>query len=283
MRQYIILFILIGSIYSCVDSEEVKGVEVQGTVLDDNTGVPISNARVTVLSWRKVGEEETYDKVDTVTDNNGRFKVIFERGFKIDVGSISPNYHPVVREITDITKTVNIDIKLSRNTATGTLKNLGQMAVFAREYNNINPSINRAYFGIDLLNGVNTKSLDSMDISVANYSGTDFPKILITSERGGIVPIFNRSTDTITKAPEVGYVSRYELTGSEKGIFVKCRDGKTYARLIIFSLEYDSSSPYKNGSVKDYGIMFNVELQTEGREFNSAADMRLDYYILKKI
>ncbi|MBX3254764.1 MAG: carboxypeptidase regulatory-like domain-containing protein [Chitinophagaceae bacterium] len=154
MRQYCILFILIGSMYSCVNSEEIKGVEVKGTVFDDNTGVPISNARVTILCWRKVREEETYDKVDTVTDNNGRFEVMFEEGFKIDVGSISPNYHPTVKEITDITKSINIDLKLSRNTATGTLKNLGQMTVFAREYNNINPPINKQYFGIDLLNGV---------------------------------------------------------------------------------------------------------------------------------
>jgi len=52
---------------------------------------------------------------------------------------------------------------------------------------------------------------------------------------------------------------------------------------MISSSEYDRSSPYKNGSVKDYGIMFNVELQTEGREFNSTNDMRLDYYILEHI
>ena len=283
MRQYLILFILIGSMYSCVDSDEVKDVKVKGIVFDDSTGAPISSARVTILCWRKVGEEETYDKVDTVADNNGRFEVMFEEGFKIDVGSISPNYHPAVKEITDISKSVNIDLKLSRNIATGTLKNLGQMAVFAREYYNIAAPINKQYFGIDLLNGVNTKSLDSIDISAENYSGTNFPKILIASEKGGIAPIFNRSMDATTKAPETGYVSRYELTGSENGFFVKCRDGKTYARLLIFSLEYDRSFPYKNGFAKDYGLTFNIELQTEGREFNSAADMRLDYYILKKI
>jgi hypothetical protein len=43
--------------------------------------------------------------------------------------------------------------------------------------------------------------------------------------------------DTIIRAPETGYTNRYELTGGEKGFFVKCRDGKTYARLMIYSFE----------------------------------------------
>jgi hypothetical protein len=265
---------------SCNSSNDItKDVLVKGVVVDSITGNPIANARVTLLGWRRVGEEETYDKVDTTTNNEGHFEAKFEEAFKVEIGSVAPNYHPAATAIKDLSSPLNIELKLNRNTATGVLKDLGQIAVFVRDYD-ISSPMPRTYHGINLLNGTNTQSLDNMDIGVEKYSGAGYPKILIASDKGGIVPIFNKSKDAIIKAPETGYVNRYELNGKEKGFFIRCRDGKTYARLMIFSPEYDRSSPYKNGSIKDYGIMFNVELQTEGRKFNSAKDMRLDYYIL---
>ncbi len=283
MKQHIIsisIIVLAIGFISCNSSNNItKDILVKGVVLDSLTGNPISNARVTLLGWRRVGEEETYDKVDTTTNSEGRFEAKFEEAFKVDIGSVARNYHPAVTEIKDLSKTSDIDLRLSRNTATGILKDLGQIAVFTRDYN-MNPSITRTYHAINLLNGTNTQSSDSIDLGIEKYSGTGYPKTLIAPEKGGIVPIFNKAKDAIIKAPEVGYVNRYELSGKEKGFFVRCRDGKTYARLMIFSPEYDRSSPYKNGSVKDYGIMFNVEVQTEGREFNGANDMRLDHYIL---
>jgi hypothetical protein len=282
MKRNISLLIIIAimGFTSCNDSNDIaKDVLVKGIISDSITGNPIPDARVTLLGWRSVGEEETYDKIDTTTNNEGRFAAKFEEAFKVDIGSVAPNYHPAVKEIKDLSNASNIDLKLSRNKATGVLKDLGQMAVFARDYD-ISPSTSRTYHGINLLNGTNTQSFDSIDVGIEKYSGTDYPKTLITSEAGGVVPIFNKSKDAIIRAPETGYVNRYELNGKEKGFFVRCRDGRTYARLMIFSPEYDRSSQYKNGSVKNYGIMFNVELQTEGSEFNSAKDMRLDHYIL---
>lgn len=281
MKQYLVSIIFSAMIFlSCNSSNDItKDVLVKGVVVDSITGNPIANARVTLLGWRRVGEEETYDKIDTTTNNEGRFEGKFEEAFKVDIGSVASNYHPAATEIKDLSSPSNIELKLSRNTATGVLKDLGQIAVFVRDCDLSSP-MSRTYHGINLLNGTNTQSLDSMDIGFEKYSGASYPKILIASDKGGIVPIFNKSKDAIVKAPETGYVNRYELNGKEKGFFIKCRDGKTYARLIIFSPEYDRSSPYKNGSVKDYGIMFNVEVQTQRREFNSANDMRLDYYIL---
>jgi hypothetical protein len=285
MKRNIILLIVIAIIgcTSCNDNNDISNdVWVKGTILDSVTGKPIPNARVTLLGWRRVGEEETYDKIDTTTNNEGRFAAEFEEAFKVDIGSVAPNYHPALKEIMDLGNASNIGVTLSPNTATGVLKDLGQIAVFVRDHE-ISASSSRSYHGINLLNGTNTQALDSIDVGIEKYSGKNYPKTLITSETGGVVPFFNEPKDAIIRAPETGYAIRYELNGKEKGFFIRCRDGKTYARLTIFSLEYDRSSPYKNGYVKDYGIMFNVELQTEGREFNHAKDMRLDHYILRNL
>jgi hypothetical protein len=284
MKYLTILSIsLLAFLVSCTNPNNSKQIEVKGVILDSQTGKPIPNARVTLLCWRQVrSDEETYDKIDTIANSEGAFEVRFEEGFKVDIGSIAANYHPSVQEIKDVDKASNIELKLDRNTATGSLRELGQLAVFVRDYNT-EPTMPRTYHGINLLDGTNTQSSDSMDVGVVQYASVEYPKILITSAKGGIVPIFDKSKNTISKAPEGGYLTKYEMTGNEKGFFVKCRDGKTYARLMVFSLKYDQSSPFSNGSFKDYGIMFNAVLQTEGREFNSPNDLRLDYYILENI
>jgi hypothetical protein len=284
MKYLTLLSISLGVfLISCNNPNNSRQIEVKGVILDNQTGKPIPSARVTLLCWRKVrSDEETYDKIDTIANSQGAFRIKFDEGFKVDIGSIAPNYHPSVQEIKDVNNAINIELKLDSNTATGSLQELGQLAVFIREYNT-EPSIPRTFHGIDLLDGINTQSSDSMDISIMQYSEINYPQKLITSAKGGIVPIFDNSNNTISKAPEEGYVTIYELKGNEKGFFVKCRDGKTYARLMVFSLRYDRSSPYSNGSFKDYGIMFNADLQAEGREFSSPNDLRLDYYILENL
>lgn len=283
MKYLTISISLVLFLISCNDTNTSKEIEVKGVILDGQTGKPIPNARVTLLCWRHLrSDEETYDKIDTTANSLGVFEVRFEEGFKVDIGSVAANYHPSVQEIKDVNNASNIELKLDPNTATGSVQHLGQLAVFVRYYNTEQP-MPRTYHGIDLLNGTNTQSSDSTDISIMQYTEAKYPKNLITNAKGGIVPIFDKLKNTINKAPEDGYVTKYELKGNEKGFFVKCRDGKTYARLTIFSLEYDRSSPYKNGSFKDYGIMFNAELQTEGRQFNNPYDLRLDYYILENI
>jgi hypothetical protein len=268
---------------SCNSNEITNQITVKGAVLDNQTGKPIANARVTLLVWRKVRyDEDTYDKVDTVANDKGIFQVEFTEGYKVDIGSIASNYYPIAKEVKDLKQASNIELRLNKNAADGVSEDLGQLASFVRDYNTT-PRLESEYYGINILNGTNTKSLDSMDIGVEQSAEINYPKVLVTSERGGIVPIFKNTKNEINKAPKEGYVRRYQLKGNEQGFFIRCRDGKTYSRLMIYSLEYDRSTPYKNGHFKDYGIMFNVLLQNVGNEFNIPDTIRLDYYILETI
>lgn len=282
MKYLSIFSIVLVFLQSC-SSGNTKNIEVSGVIFDSLTGKPIPEARVTVLCWRYLGsDEETYNKIDTVTNSQGAFAAKFDEGFKVDIGSIAAGYHPVVQQIADLNKSSNISLKLHRKSVTDSLLQLGYIPVFARDYNT-KPAIPRTFHGINILGGKNTSSPDSIDISIMQYHGNGYPKTLITPEKGGIVPIFDKSQNAINKAPQSGYVSKYKITGDERGFFVRCRDGKTYARLMLYSLEYDHSGPYKGGAIKELGIMFEVELQAAGREFNSPEDLRLDYYILDHI
>ena len=230
---------------SCNDNKDSDSeVKAKGIVLDNQTGKPIPNARVTLLCWRKVRyDEETYDKVDTMANDKGVFEVQFPEGFKIDIGSVANNYHPSAIEIKDLSKASHIELRLNSNTAIGSIKDLGQLPVFVRNYNTSSPPIASQYYGIDILNGVNTPSIDSIDIGIERDAKLKSPKILITSERGGMIPLLKDAKNELDKAPTEGYVKRYQLSGNEQGFFIKCRDGKTYARLLIFLLPSVSFIP----------------------------------------
>jgi len=283
-RVEIFLFglVLMGSV-CCNNKKNANRIIVKGVVLDSHTREPISKARVTLLCWRKVrSDEDTYDKIDTVADDNGVFQASFAEGYKIDIGSVSSNYYPAVKEIKDLKQTANIELQLNKNTAQGLSKDLGELAVFVRDYH-IEPNLKREYYGLNIRDGINTKSLDSMDIGIKETTTISYPNVLVASEKGGIAPIFKDGKSEVNKAPTEGYVKQYQLKGNEQGFFILCRDGKTYSRLMIYSLEYDRSTPYKNGYFKDYGIMFDALLQTSGNEFNINDTIRLDYYILENI
>ena len=268
---------------ACNNTKDVKKITVSGIVIDSTTGRPIARAKVTLLCWRKINYDElTYDKIDTIANDRGAFTAEFRKCLKVDIGSVSSGYHPTVIELDDLDQTPDIKLVLKVDNSKGIIKDLGQLAVFVREYNTNSPKA-REYYGINLLDGRNTQSLDSIDITIEQNEKNVFPKVLVTAQTGGIVPIFRGSNQSIDKAPASGYQKKYQLVGNEQGFFIKCRDGKSSARLMMFGLEYDRSSPYQGSSFKDHGIMFNVELQTIGNEFGNPTNLRLDHYILEHV
>jgi hypothetical protein len=279
VRIIILIVFSVIMIPSCKNKNSTN-IVAKGIVLDSASGQPIPAAKVTLLCWRRMNYgEETYDKVDTITDKQGRFGAEFSEGFKLEVGSIASGYHPVIQAIKDLSKTSNIRLLLKVNSASGELKDLGELGIFTRTYKTKDAKPVE-YYGIDILNGKNTRFHDSIDIAISDVESGQ-SQLLTSSEKGGLIPIFD-STDTET-APLNGYMKKYKLNGTENGFFVRCRDGKSYSRLKIFALKYNRSFPSPGGHAEDAGIMFNVELQTKGNEFNTADDFRLDYYILKNI
>lgn len=279
-----LLVVLVISVISCKEHNITHTmVKVRGIVLDIKTGEPIPNARVTLLCWKEVNyDEETYDKIDTIANDKGIFEVYFSEGFKIDLGGVANNYFPAVRSIKDLSNATNLELKLSRNLGVKSMKELGQLAVFRREYTT-KTAMNKEYHGIDILNSKNTQSLDSLDITIERNDYPKYSKVLIANKKGGIIPILENSDNDNSTIPIEGYVNKYKITGNEKGFFIKCRDGKSYSRIMIFSLEYDRTSPFKDGHFKDFGIMFNIILQTEKKESNNTDNIRLDHYILENI
>lgn len=251
-----------------------------GVVIDSLSGKAIPYAKVTALGWRKTGmDEQTYDKIDTVTDAQGRFTISFPETFKVDIGTIAQDYYPTARSISRIADSNKVEMYLKKNDSGTSFKNLGQLALFERSYI-ASPDKEKEYFGIDVLNFKNTVITDSMDVGFIPQSNPNIETMtLFAGNKGGIIPIIGNPENYAI--PTRGYVNKYKLTGKEKGFFVKCRDGRTLARVSIFS-EYDRSAPYKNGHQEDKGIMFNISVRIFENYIDSEG-FRLDYYILQAL
>ena len=249
---------------------------VSGVILSESTGKPIPNARVTLLCWHKVGsDEEDYNKIDTVADTTGEFKVLIPSSFKIDIGSIATNYYPTKKEIQNVDSVSSITLSLVQNNSKEPSKDMGRLNAYNREYSP-DLSISKENYGLNLLAGNSTTRKDSIDIGVELAPNGTYPKVLIAHNNAGIIPI---TSNTMNVAPEDGYLSKYELQGNEKGFFIKCRNGTSYARLMLIS-KYDASVPYKGSFYKDYGLMFGITMQPNGKEIGVPDNFRLDHFVL---
>jgi hypothetical protein len=96
------------------------------------------------------------------------------------------------------------------------------------------------------------------------------PTTIMTSRNGGIIPILSGEVESSllyekVSAPTTGYKTSCVLKGDEEGFFIKCRDGKTYAKIILEKATMDVGSPMGQGSYyKDLGKLFSYLYQPNG-------------------
>ena len=129
---------------------------------------------------------------------------------------------------------------------------------------------NAVTFGFDLKSLKTSTDTIQTDFwfRIENKEGQ--PTTIATSANGGLIPILDSDVSTSllyekTTAPTKGYVSTYKLTGSEAGFFVRCRDGKTYGKIILEKSAIDISSPDGQGNFyKEFGRNFSCLYQPNG-------------------
>jgi hypothetical protein len=283
MKKYIRLFFLfeLFVLIGCDSRPKGREIIISGVVVDSINNEPIKDARVTILCWKRVGiDDVTYEKIDTITDDRGSFLVRFNEGYKVDVAAVGKFYSPAAKGIEFLEPETKVNLKLFSNSNTPHSIRVQELPLAIRQYNT---STNKSFatVGINLIEGVTSLTQSSCDLWV-ELNDDDSSLIVTTLENGGIQPIFN---DNILTAPVDGYVQQYKVTGNEKGFFIRCRDGKKYGRLIIFSSEYEKSSPNGDGFFVDKGMMFKTYLNTEGKlDFNILPlDVSLEQYILENI
>lgn len=279
----IIFFLTFLSLLSC--SADKKNIVVTGNIVDKSNGKPIGNAEVVVLCWYKHDfEEVSFEKKTALTDNDGHFKMNFDKGYKIDIASKAKNYLPN-RSYNDLTENkLELTLKLNKQENNPTLVKLLSTEKGVYQGQDDFPFLRvRIYGKGNELNFENqetygfdhkslTMSIDKMnsDFWFDQIHKDSLPNIIKTNPQGGLKPIFKNEINSSALyeqkiAPSQGYKTEYKLTGKEEGFFILCRDGKTYGKLIFEKSTIDiSTQDGKSGYYKEFGKNFNWIHQEDG-------------------
>ena len=280
---YKIIFICFFSILtSCKNKTDII---VTGQVTDE-AGNPISNAEVRVSCWYNHDIYDTsLDKNTTKTDNKGNFQVTFEKGYNVYIAVKSKDYEPMTASRDLAESEINIPIKLRKSKTNPTIIALTTTDLVEIETTEKSPYLRIRIQGLDNnnldFNNIKTFGFDFSTLTTnTDVTQCDFwfkiekkegqPKILQTNKNGGLIPILDseiKSSLLYEKnvAPTNGYKSEYKLNGNEAGFFVLCKDGKTYAKIILDKSLIDISSPDGQGSFyKEFGQRFRYLYQPNG-------------------
>lgn len=279
-----ILLIALITLASCQDRNNIV---VTGQVIDETTGKPISNAEVVVLCWYNHNiDDASFKKQNLTTNNEGNFQAKFEKGHQVDVASKANGYQPnrSYNELKDNEIEVNLKLtKKQENTELVTLLNTDNVM---HDLNENFPFIrvripgvengqgldfkNATTYGFDFKSLTTKSDTTQTDLWFRIVNKEEQPTTIATSVNGGLIPILDteiKSSLLYEKsiAPTTGYVTTYKLTGSEAGFFVRCRDGKTYGKIILEKSDIDISSPDGQGSYyKEFGKNFSCLYQPNG-------------------
>lgn len=284
----IIIAIIISFIALQCSCQNKVNIHVSGRVTDLK-GNPISNAEVVVVCWFYSGyEDASIKKQDINTDESGNYMVNFEKGFEIDIASKAPGYEPF-RSFNNLTKnTLKSDIRLTKAQENPNLKQVfntdEKFFIYADTI--ITPFIKIKFhdkdnedkldlgdiktFGFDMKTFTTTTDTSQADFWFKIEKKDEMPNIIKANSDGGLIPILNyeiKSSLLYEKniAPKSGYINEYSLTGKEEGLFILCRDKKTYGKIIFEKSSVESSGPDKNGNYrKEYGKIFSCFYQPDG-------------------
>lgn len=258
-----------------------------GQVVDEVTGKPISNAEVVVLCWYNHNiDDASFNKQTLTTDKDGKYQVKFDKGHQIDVASKAIGYQPnrSYNELNDNEIEVNLKLtKKKENPDLVTLLNTDNSMLDLNEnfpFMRVRiPAVKNGQ-GLDFKNAL-TFGFDFKTLKInSDTTQTDLwfrienkeeqPTTIATSLNGGLISILDSEIQSSllyekTIAPITGYITTYKLTGSEAGFFVRCRDGKTYGKIILEKSAIDISSPDGQGShYKEFGKNFSCLYQPNG-------------------
>jgi hypothetical protein len=275
------LVLLLGFLVISGCTREAYNISWSGVVADKTTGKPLRHARIVAASSYQANIDETAELTRyIVSDEYGRFRVSFQRGFGLTVRTSANGYlsgldYKVIKK-----SNIKDTIFLSPHPFDASLvvrkmdaASFSSSVPFIRESqivsNEPHGTARVVKWGFDFLSGTNTENLDSADVWLEINKKTG-RIALSASQNGGLFPVIQKETRDflthVTKAPETGYVKSHVITGNEAGFFVLCRNGINIAKMIpeekICILSYEETGGDK---VKETGIRFDYLFQPDLR------------------
>jgi hypothetical protein len=259
-------------------SSDIEDITVSGRITDLKTGTPVANANIIVVSIGTRGPDylQSFEK-DKITGSNGEYSVHFDVGHEVILAADIPGYYPVrkaMRLNDNHTPVLNLEIEKLEPADT-----LIWSKLYSRSMED--PRVGYRFYydtavkpitydsivvkAFDLIKSKSTTDTTDADIWCRIPDTLDQPHVLVAAPEGGIIPVFDdeiRGSFMYEKrqAPKYGYVKEYTAKGNEIGYFIRCRDGKTYAKILERYVDFDTIG---NGSI-EYDIYFEYLYQPNG-------------------
>ncbi len=269
--------ILFGLVFLTLSSscQDRRGINVTGKIVDDVTGNPIQDADVLVLCWYNYGmDDESFRKKAITTDRFGNFTTTFDKGHRIDIASQANGFLPSKRSVKLESNEINIELELNRDK-----RNEALISRIVKEDDFINASEKTPMLRLRTQNnktvtyGFDFKHLmaqvDTLNCDLW-FKIDKKPATIKVPKTGGIIPIFKGEIQSsllyeLEQAPLTGYGKSYTLTGEEVGLFIMCRDGKTFAKIIFYDGIVDiSESGTESSLIKEQRKYFSYVYQPNG-------------------
>ncbi|MEJ1242077.1 hypothetical protein WBG78_28275 [Chryseolinea sp. T2] len=302
MKRLIVLSLALLVTSSCWDR---RNIVVKGLVTDEENGQPIPNAEVVVLCWYMHGiDEASFVKQSVKTDKFGSYYVEFDKGHEIEAAARITGFNPARSNRELDSRHVQIDLKLARINENPSL--VSHLTIDGLPGDDDYPFLririenSRNGNGWDMF-GFETLGFDLMtqransdtlncDLWFKPVHELVQPKVIVAHRGGGIIPVFTKDINSSFLferpiAPADGYLHEYTLTGTEEGLFVLCRDGKTFGKIIFEKVEIDQGwGAEMDESVyyRDIGKSFSFLYQPNGtRDLSfSRSDIDLEDFLV---
>jgi hypothetical protein len=271
---FMLSILTISLLLSC--SKEVYNLSVNTVIADSKTKQPIPGAYFDVTcTYQENIDHSVSEELRVMSDPAGKVSVAFDKGYLLNYKATCPGYLNLKNtrfankrfpdtlylikepEKTDLQLSILSGYNVDENTPFIRIKSVKG---FKRQ-------TDEEIWGYDFINNRATNNLDSADIWLDPKSTTS-SLIFNVNSNGGIYPVFEQEISQsffleIEYVPELKYFNTYRTTGSEKGYFVKCRDGKRIVKLV--PEDYLCIVEYKKGKEKitESGIRLNYIIQKD--------------------
>lgn len=279
--RFLITILMAGALTtSCI--RHFYNVSWNGIVVDEHTNLPVQGCEVSANCFMQGNMDQsqiiTYN---SKTDIFGSFNIELEKGYKIKSHFYAPGFQKL-----DLGGQLNPGnlpnvIKLKRLTDDNRYGNLEVRPIDHEEISNNTPFVGIQFLeldsatqrftcliGFDLLNGCKVASEDSADLWIEFSRSKGFLPLVCSNKNGGIY-IPGISGDAVTDsliqdhAPLDGYQTYFRFTGKENQLFVKCRDGIHFAKIILDDhlcvLQYQD----KANRYREMGLRFSYAVQRD--------------------
>ncbi|MCU4165966.1 hypothetical protein [Carboxylicivirga caseinilyticus] len=260
-------------------SKESYNIVWSGVLLDAETShpIPFTNIQTKAVYQLNIDHSEE-KKINLITDESGNFSCLIKKAYLVSVFIENSRYQSYTNSFHTNKETLPDTLFLQRSEQSSNLflsineDGFDHNTPFISQkahYTNLNQKqiILTEQYGFDFIN--KQRNVTTFDLSLnLKKVNSKFDLELLSAEKGGILPIYKEQISDsffleMEIAPSFGYQKNYNINGKEAGFFVKCRDGKHFAKVIFQPQLYKLNCNSEQDSLVEQGLKFSYILQKD--------------------